>query len=180
MRQWTAPPTPPPALIIAVAMALMGLCSVWHAFPTAQQLRMLCRLSCSMQPWACVELRRCAVLCGAARGSWPCQGAALRCGLICQAFMFYGDCSALCLSARLLSEPFIPGPQRASAQGSSRARRGAVATARRGAHLAARRAGWPGRCAAAASGWEDDCTRERSRHTLRRGRRCDQCAEACF
>ena len=62
MRQWTAPPTPPPALIIAVAVALMGLCSVSHAFPTAQQLRMLCRLSYSMQPGRSLT----AVRCGAA------------------------------------------------------------------------------------------------------------------
>lgn len=55
-----------PALITAVAMALMRLCFVWHAVPTAQQLRMLCRLSCSMQPGrASTAVLCCAVRCSA-------------------------------------------------------------------------------------------------------------------
>lgn len=65
----------------------------------------------------CGAVRCCAVHREAS--SWPCRSAALRCGLICQAFMFYGVCSALCLSARLLSEPFIPGPQRQARRGAA-------------------------------------------------------------
>ena len=104
-----------PALITAVAMALMRLCFVWHAVPTAQQLRMLCRLSCSMQP----ERASTAVLCytcGAARASsWPCRGAAPRCGLIAKRSLRVAQ---HCASQHVCCLNVIPRPQRASARNS--------------------------------------------------------------